>query len=179
MATVAAPSGTCGARHGLILRPRQRQGKKNLECPGFPRFPPVSPRGFADSARQASGVSVPARTADANALPRFRILSYTVLMKHTDIPSSAAAFIGHVKNGVVVLDAQVALKDGQAVRVEPLGQKAETPLDAERAGRVRQLQQLFDKWTEEDGNLSDEEADRLRTALEQNRGLSFGTPTLD
>jgi hypothetical protein len=48
-----------------------------------------------------------------------------------------------------------------------------------RADRVRRLQQLFDQWTEEDGKLSDEEAGRLRTALDESRGLRFGTSTLD
>lgn len=99
-------------------------------------------------------------------------------MKQSETPS-ASSYIGHVKNGVVILDAQVFLKDGQAVRVEPLAPGIQTPLDAEREGRVRQLQQLFGEWTEEDGTLSDEEADRLHTALEQNRGLSFGSPKLD
>gem|GEM_PF-2720258 len=124
-------------------------------------------------------MSVPAGTANAKSLPRWRIIWYTALMKHPETQTSASAFIGHVKNGVVVLDAQIALKDGQAVRVEPLGQGAETQLDAERADRLRQLQQLFAEWTEEDGRLSDEDADRLHTALEGNPGLSFRSPTLD
>ena len=90
--------------------------------------------------------------------------------------ASSQAYIGHVKNGVIVLDAQINLDEGQPVRVEPL---AQTPLDTERAERVRQLQQLFAQWTEEDGKLTDEEADRLRTALKQSRGLGFRSPALD
>jgi len=85
-------------------------------------------------------------------------------------------YTGHVKNGVIVLDAQVVLDEGQAVRVQPL---ANTPLDAQQAERVLQLQKLFAEWTEEDSRLSDEEADRLHTALEQSRGLGFRSPALD
>ena len=99
-------------------------------------------------------------------------------MKQSETPSSAS-YIRHVKNGVVVLDTQVSLNDGQAVRVEPLGQGTGIQLDTDRADRVRQLQQLFAEWTAEDAKLSDAEADRLRAALEQNRGLSFRSPTLD
>jgi hypothetical protein len=86
------------------------------------------------------------------------------------------AYTGHVKNGVIVLDGHVVLDEGQAVRVEPL---AQTAVDAERAERFRQLQQLFAEWTQEDGTLNDEEADRLRSALEQSRGLGFRSPALD
>ena len=100
-------------------------------------------------------------------------------MKSSENSSSPASYIGHVKNGVVVLDAPFALNEGQAVRIDPLAQDKEKPLDAERAERVRQMQQLFAEWTEEDGRLTDEEADRLRTALERNRGLGFRSPTLD
>ena len=100
-------------------------------------------------------------------------------MNHSETPSSASSYIGRVKNGTVVLDADVFLKDGQTVRVEPLGQGAGASLDVERTERVRQLQQLFVEWTEEDGKLSSEEADCLRAALEQTRGLSFRFPKLD
>ena len=85
-------------------------------------------------------------------------------------------YTGHVKNGVIVLDAPIALDEGLAVRVEPLTQPA---FDADRAERVRQLQHLFAEWTEEDARLTDEEADRLRTALAQGRGFGFRAPTLD
>jgi hypothetical protein len=94
-------------------------------------------------------------------------------------PSNAAsgqAYTGVVKNGVIVLDAQVILEEGQTVRVEPLANAA---LDAQRAERVRQLQMLFAEWTEEDGRLTDEEADCLRRALEQHGGLGFRSPALD
>ena len=90
--------------------------------------------------------------------------------------ASAQTYTGHVKNGVIVLDAQVTLDEGQAVRVEPL---TDSPLAALQAQRVHQLQELFAEWTEEDGRLTDEDADRLRTALQQNRGLGFRSPALD
>ena len=83
---------------------------------------------------------------------------------------------GFVKNGVVVLDTPLVLKEGQAVRVEPLAQSS---LDTERYERVRQLQQLFAEWTEEDGKLTVEDGDRLRIALENSDRLSLRTPTLD
>src|SRR6266446_1318100 len=104
---------------------------------------------------------------------------YTAWMKPSDYPSPGSSYTGHVKNGVVILDAHASLEDGQAVRVEPIAQGTETQPDVERTDRVRQLQQLFAEWTEEDGKLSEEEADRLQTALEQNRGLCFGSPKLD
>lgn len=94
-------------------------------------------------------------------------------MKPTE-HAAPPAYTGHVKNGVIVLDAQITLDEGQAVRVEPVA-----PIDAARADRLRQLQQLFTQWTEEDGLLTDEEAGRLHAALDQSRGLEFRSPALD
>jgi hypothetical protein len=96
-------------------------------------------------------------------------------MKPSETPAPPASYIGHVKDGVVVFDAHVSLPDGQAVRVEPLG---EAPLTQERADQVRRLQQLFAEWTEEDGKLSEEEAERLHTALERSPRLRFRSPEL-
>ena len=96
-------------------------------------------------------------------------------MNPIETSSAPASFTGHVKNGVVVLDARVSLSEGQAVRVEPLI----APVNAERAELLARMKQAFDTWTEEDSKLSDEEADCLHVALEQNRGLSFRTPKLD
>ncbi|MFL5330493.1 MAG: hypothetical protein ACJ8C4_16440 [Gemmataceae bacterium] len=87
-------------------------------------------------------------------------------------PMPATPQIGHVKNGVVVLDAPGALPEGQTVRVEPVPE-AEAKVEAERRDRIQQLQQLFDEWTDEDGKLTDEEANRLRVALDDSRGLHF------
>ena len=84
------------------------------------------------------------------------------------------AYTGHVKNGVIVLDAQITLDEGQAVRVEPVAS-----VDAGRADRLCQLQQLFTQWTEEDGQLTDEEANRLHAALDHSRGLELRSPQLD
>jgi hypothetical protein len=94
-------------------------------------------------------------------------------------PSSKPSYFGHIRNGVIVFDAQVFLNEGQPVRVEPLGQDGDSNLDHEAADRVRKLQMLFTTWTEEDGKLSNEEADRLGKALERSRGLEFRPPTLD
>lgn len=89
---------------------------------------------------------------------------------------SSQTYTGHVKNGVIVLDAHVILDEGQAVRVQPL---AQPPLDAGRAERIRQLQELFTEWTEEDGQLTDDEANRLHAALDQSRGLGFQSGVVD
>jgi hypothetical protein len=101
---------------------------------------------------------------------------YNPIMKPSEMTSP---HFGNVKNGVVVLDSPLQLKEGQAVRVEPVEDEMKRQADSDRADRVRGLQQLFAEWTEEDAKLSDEEADRLRTALEQNRGFRFQSPTLD
>ena len=96
-------------------------------------------------------------------------------MKPDDL-SSAQAYTGHVKNGVIVLDAHVILDEGQAVRVEPV---ANIPLDAQQAERVRELRQLFAEWTEEDGKLTEEEADCLHVALDRNVRLGFRRTPVD
>jgi hypothetical protein len=91
---------------------------------------------------------------------------------------SAGSFIGHVKNGVIVPDAYVPLREGQAVRIEPLGDGTPRP-DKQSADRLHELQRLFAEWTQEDGKLSEQDADCLHTALEQNAGLDLHEPTLD
>lgn len=83
--------------------------------------------------------------------------------------SAPASLTGHVRNGVVILDALITLSEGQAVRIEPLADTTE---------RVLQLRQLFDQWTQEDGQLSLKDADRLHVALEQSQGMQFRTPNL-
>ena len=97
-------------------------------------------------------------------------------MNPAETVSPSPTYIGHVRNGLVVLDADASLIEGQAVRVEPLA--LETSLDADRMERVRKLQNLFEQWTKEDAQLSDEEADCLRLALDQNQGLEFHVPDL-
>ena len=99
-------------------------------------------------------------------------------MKPSEAAPSPGSYIGHVRNGVVVVDDQVSLSEGQTVRVEPLNADNEH-VDRERAERLRQLRQLFADWTEEDARLSDEEADRLHTSLEQSRGLTLRSPHID
>ena len=95
-------------------------------------------------------------------------------MSPTETLSPPPSYIGHVRNGVVVLDQNAPLAEGQAVRVEPVASPA--MLDADRMERVRQLQSLFQQWTEEDALLSNEEADRLRLALNNSQGLQFRVP---
>ncbi len=94
-------------------------------------------------------------------------------MRESESSAPAGSYIGHVKNGVVVLDMQVSLQEGQAVRVEPLEQEKPTHLNQERADRVRRLQQLFSEWTEEDAKLSDEDA-CLDRHVAARRGLLGG-----
>jgi hypothetical protein len=101
-------------------------------------------------------------------------------MNPNEILSSGPSYVGHVRNGIVVLDTHVSLVEGQTVRVEPLSEPAEAErrLDAELAARVLRVQQLFEEWNQEDSQLSSEEADRLHVALEANRGLEFRPPDL-
>lgn len=84
-----------------------------------------------------------------------------------ETPSQSASFyIGHVRNGVVVLDANASsLSEGQIVRVEPV-KETTTSLDRERAERLNQMRSLFEQWTDEDAQLLPEDADRLHSALE-------------
>jgi hypothetical protein len=107
------------------------------------------------------------------------IFCYNDDMKTSQNDSSASSYLGHVKNGVIVLDESAALKEGQAVRVEPLGQEIGAESASDRGDRVHQLEQLFAAWTEEDGKLSEDDADRLDAALEQSRGLRFRSPAID
>ena len=95
-------------------------------------------------------------------------------MSPTETLPLLPSYIGHVRNGVVVLDQNAPLAEGQSVRVEPVATQA--MLDADRMERVRQLQGLFQQWTEEDALLSNEEADRLRLALNHSQGLQFRVP---
>lgn len=99
-------------------------------------------------------------------------------MNSLESPSAFPAYRGHVKNGVVVLDTEIPLSEGQEVRVEPIPPKGQHDTDA-RAAKIEEMKRLFAQWDEEDGQLSDEEADRLHIAIQQNRGLSFRTPKLD
>jgi hypothetical protein len=100
-------------------------------------------------------------------------------MKPMPTESPATEYLGHVKNGVIILDTHVSLTEGQAVRVEPLKQEQSTPISDERVEQLNRMKTLFAQWDEEDSKLTDEEADRLQNALQQNRGLSFRVPQLD
>ena len=100
-------------------------------------------------------------------------------MKIPETLPSASSYVGHVRNGVIVPDANFALTEGLAVRFEPLEQELVTPISDERADQLQQMQKLFAQWDEEDSNISDEDAESFHQALEQNRGLSFRIPQLD
>jgi hypothetical protein len=100
-------------------------------------------------------------------------------MKHSQSPTPGSSYTGHVKNGFVIPDAEIPLPEGQAARIEPIDPGAESNPDAQRSDRVRRLQELFAEWTREDAQLSDEDADLLQKALEQQRGLDFHSPTVD
>jgi hypothetical protein len=79
-----------------------------------------------------------------------------------------SSFSGHVKNGVVVLDPGTSLPEGLSVRIEPIEENSPT-----NGSLLKGMQTLFTQWSEEDGQLSNEEADRLQIALEQNRGVTL------
>ncbi len=100
-------------------------------------------------------------------------------MKTSESLPSATPLVGHVKNGVIIVDANITLVEGQAVRIEPLPQEADAQIGDERAEKLKRMQELFTQWDDEDSKLTDEEADRLQVALEQNPRLSFRIPKLD
>jgi hypothetical protein len=86
-------------------------------------------------------------------------------------------YFGHVKNGVILLDTEASLPEGQAVRVEALPEQP--AISEETADRLQRMRTLFAQWREEDGHLTDDQAERLETALQQNRGLTLRLPKLD
>jgi hypothetical protein len=100
-------------------------------------------------------------------------------MKKSETSTPAPPYLGHVKTGVIILDVEVSLQDGQTVRVEPLDEATGTPVDAERDERVRRMREFFAQWTDEDAKLSDADADVLHAALAEHRGLQFRSPSLD
>ncbi len=100
-------------------------------------------------------------------------------MKRLEAPLSPTPYVGQVRNGVVAFDAHVPIADGQIVRVEPLPCRNDVRADSDRADRVRQLQKSFGDWNEEESQLTDEEADRLDTALAQHARLTLWSAKLD
>jgi hypothetical protein len=97
-------------------------------------------------------------------------------MNSSEHPSPSRSYIGHIKNGVVVLDGDVPLSEGQSVRVEPIDER---PGAAPTLERAREVQRLFNEWTDEDGRLPSEEADRLEMALGENMGFELRSPSVD
>lgn len=94
-------------------------------------------------------------------------------MKQPNTNPSRQSYVGHVKNGVVVLDSPAQLPDGLLVHVQPLESDSNGSLDDQRSARVGELRRLFDAWTEEDGKLNDAQAGCLSEALEGSQGLQF------
>ena len=91
---------------------------------------------------------------------------------------SASFYIGHVRNGVVVLDSDVpALPEGQTVRVEPV-EDSDYFVERKRIDALCRLRILFKQWTDEDSLLLPDDSDQLRLALNQNKGLTFRRPGL-
>ena len=66
-------------------------------------------------------------------------------------------YLGHVQNGVIVLDVPVRLPEGVRVHVEVSEPNAVEVHSKEE--RLRQLSILFAHWNEEDANLSEQQAD--------------------
>ncbi|MEZ6141927.1 MAG: hypothetical protein R3B84_15250 [Zavarzinella sp.] len=77
-------------------------------------------------------------------------------------------YSGHVRNGVIILDDNIPLVDGQAVRIELLPEK---PASENNQNRAAQLKLIFDQWDQEDEFLSDEQAELLQQALQETRGV--------
>ena len=101
-------------------------------------------------------------------------------MNPSETLSPSPSYIGHVRNGIVVLDADASFIEGQAVRVEPLQVPSTEAggMDSELAARVQKIRTIFEQWTQEDSHVSPEVAEEFHLALEANRGLEFQTPDL-
>jgi hypothetical protein len=106
-------------------------------------------------------------------------LVYNEVMNHAEVRADEMTYLGHVQNGIIVLDARVQLPEGVPVRVEvgdPVSASANALSSEEQ---IRQLQSLFARWNEEDATLPEDQADVLRKALEENRGLGFRNAELE
>lgn len=78
--------------------------------------------------------------------------------------------LGHFKNGVIVLDTPVNLKEGTPVRVETLVSDEQ----ARRADRYRLLLQRLDEGNKEDAADGGRLGDLLQQELAAERGLPLG-----
>lgn len=77
--------------------------------------------------------------------------------------------LGHVKNGVVVLDTQVNLEEGTPVRVETLvGDEQQR-----RAERYQQLLRRLNEWNEQDAANDGHLGDVLQEGLAADHGIRF------
>ena len=100
-------------------------------------------------------------------------------MKPSEALPLAAPFFGLVKNGVIVVNTNVRLTEGQAVRIEPVGPEGQSPISTERAEELEQLRNLFAQWDVEDNEIADGDSESFHESLQKNRGLSLRTPKLD
>jgi hypothetical protein len=103
---------------------------------------------------------------------------YNPIMNPLEPLSAPTSYRGHVKNGVVILDTEVMLSEGQEVRVEPLHPNSQPVGDAQ-AVQLDEMKKVFAQWDEEDNQVPDEVAEEFHQSLQENHGLSFRTPKLD
>jgi hypothetical protein len=85
-------------------------------------------------------------------------------------PRAAMSYPGHVKNGVIVLDAQVDLAEGLPVRVEPVSNSADV---AKRRERYRRAFQLIEQWGQEDPAYNARLTKLLKEELPKEHGIAF------
>jgi hypothetical protein len=98
-------------------------------------------------------------------------------MKPSEILPSALTLVGHVKNGVIVVDGAVNLPEGQAVRIEPLaGESRAGTLSDGLSNQLQEMKALFAQWDEEDSLVPEETAEDFHRSLERHRGLHFRAP---
>ncbi len=100
-------------------------------------------------------------------------------MKQSENLPSGTPLVGHVKNGVIIVEGNAAFVEGQAVRIEPLPRETTLPTAEACEEKLNRMESHFAQSDEEDSKITDEEADRLRVALQQNPRLSFRIPKLD
>jgi hypothetical protein len=100
-------------------------------------------------------------------------------MKPSEIQAPAAGHIGHVKNGVIVVDKGVSLSEGQTVRIEPLTRDNEGSAPDAHSDQLSAMKALFSQWDLEDNQVPDETAAEFHKALAQNRGLRLHKPNVE
>ncbi len=89
---------------------------------------------------------------------------------HEHETPSPPRYTGHVKNGVIVLDARAGLSEGRAVQVEPLDPTAATQ---ERLARYGRAFQAIEAWSREDPDYTERVATKLAEELPPDHGVRF------